>query len=58
LPPPAQVRDLKGVLEREKAQIGVFITLKELTAGMKKEAVESGFYKSPDGEKTIQRFKF
>jgi adenine specific DNA methylase Mod len=40
------IRDLKGVLEREKAQIGAFITLKPATRDMLKEAVSAGFYKS------------
>jgi site-specific DNA-methyltransferase (adenine-specific) len=40
------IRDLKGVLEREKAQIGVFITLKPATKDMTKEAVSAGFYES------------
>ena len=34
----SQVRDLKGVLEREKAEIGVFLTLKRPTRQMQKEA--------------------
>ena len=41
---------LKGVVEREKAQIGVFITLQEPTKPMQKEALSSGFYKSPSGK--------
>jgi site-specific DNA-methyltransferase (adenine-specific) len=41
------IRDLKGVLEREKAQIGAFITLKPATKDMIKEAVSAGFYESP-----------
>ena len=41
------IRDLKGVLEREKAQIGAFITLKPATKDMMKEAVSAGFYESP-----------
>lgn len=40
------VRDLKGVLEREKAAVGAFITLEEPTAPMKTEAVQAGFYES------------
>jgi len=44
---PGIVRDLKGAVEREKAQIGVLITLKEPTRGMTEEAVSSGFYRSP-----------
>ena len=42
----SDIRDLKGVLEREKAQIGAFITLKPATKDMKKEAVSAGFYES------------
>lgn len=38
------VRDLKGVLEREKAPIGVFLTLEPPTRPMEKEAASSGFY--------------
>lgn len=38
------IRDLKGVLEREKASIGVFITLEEPTRQMREEAVSAGFY--------------
>ncbi len=38
------IRDLKGVLEREKAVIGAFITLEEPTGPMKTEAVAAGFY--------------
>jgi len=45
----AQIRDLKGVVEREKAQIGVFITLLNPTRSMIKESVSSGYYKSPAG---------
>lgn len=44
-----QIVNLKGVIEREKAQIGVFITLQEPTKPMKVEAVSSGYYKSPLG---------
>jgi site-specific DNA-methyltransferase (adenine-specific) len=41
-----QVRDLRGVIEREKAEIGVFLCFEEPTKPMKKEAAEAGFYKS------------
>lgn len=40
------IRDLKGVLDREKAAIGAFITLEEATAPMKVEAVSAGFHES------------
>jgi DNA modification methylase len=40
----SQIRDLKGVVEREKAAIGVFVTLEEPTRPMVQEAVAAGFY--------------
>lgn len=46
----SHVRDLRGVLEREKAEIGVLISMQEPTREMKKEAVEAGFYTSPWGK--------
>jgi DNA modification methylase len=45
----SQIRDLVGVLTREKAEIGVFVTFDEPTKPMNKEAAEAGFYKSSDG---------
>ncbi|HXG56199.1 MAG TPA: DNA methyltransferase [Vicinamibacterales bacterium] len=44
------VRDLRGVLEREKADIGVLISLEEPTGLMRKEAASAGFYTSPWGK--------
>src|SRR5579859_987722 len=43
------VRDLRGVIEREKAEIGVLITLEDATKPMRTEATAAGFYKSPWG---------
>ncbi|MBI4301611.1 MAG: restriction endonuclease [Chloroflexi bacterium] len=40
----SHIRDLKGVLEREKAQIGIYITLEEPTKPMLQEASAGGFY--------------
>jgi len=40
----AYVRDLKGVLERENAPIGILITLEEPTRPMLQEAAAGGFY--------------
>jgi len=40
----AYIRDLKGVLEREKSPIGVLITLEEPTRPMLQEAAAGGFY--------------
>jgi len=42
----AHVRDLIGVLEREKAAIGVLISMQEPTAPMKTEAATAGFFES------------
>lgn len=44
---PTDVRDLRGVIDREKAAIGVFVTLKTPTKEMRKEAASAGFYESP-----------
>jgi site-specific DNA-methyltransferase (adenine-specific) len=38
------IRDLKGVLEREQAAMGLFLTLEEPTKPMHNEALEAGFY--------------
>lgn len=43
------IRDLRGAMEREKAEFGIFITLEPPSKPMIKEAVEAGFYKSPLG---------
>jgi site-specific DNA-methyltransferase (adenine-specific) len=40
----AMVRDLKGVLDREKAPIGIFLSLAEPTKPMIAEAASAGFY--------------
>jgi len=44
------VRDLRGVVEREKAVIGVLLTLDEPTKAMRTEAASAGFYTSPWGK--------
>ena len=46
-----QIRDLKGVLEREKAAQALFITLEEPTRDMRTEAVSAGFFHSDLMEK-------
>ncbi|MEP7378378.1 MAG: DNA methyltransferase [Chloroflexota bacterium] len=47
---PAYVRDLRGVLQREDAEIGVLLSFEEPTTGMRSEAAEAGFYESPWGK--------
>lgn len=44
------VRDLRGVIEREKAQIGVMLSFEEPTKLMRSEAASAGFYESPWGK--------
>ena len=39
-----QIATLKGDMEREKAEIGLFITLREPTGPMRAEAASAGFY--------------
>lgn len=43
---PGHIRDLRGVMEREEAQIGVLITLQNPTQAMRTEAASAGFYES------------
>ena len=45
------VRDLRAVLDREKAEMGVLITMEESTKPMRTEAATCGFYDSPWGKK-------
>jgi DNA modification methylase len=54
---PAHVRDLRGVLEREGAAIGVLISLQEPTHPMKSEAASAGFYHSPGWHKDYPRIQ-
>jgi adenine specific DNA methylase Mod len=46
----AMVRDLAHVVDREKARIGVFITLADSTGPMRTEAVKAGFYETLYGK--------
>jgi len=41
------IADLKNTVEREKAEIGLFVTLAPPTEPMRKEALAAGFYNSP-----------
>jgi len=44
----SQVRDLHGVVDREKAAIGVLISLNEATQPMRSEAADAEFYTSKE----------
>jgi len=41
------IRDLGHVIDRENAEIGLFITLTAPTRPMKEEAIKAGYYESP-----------
>ncbi len=43
----SQLRDLRGVLDREQAEIGVLISMEDPTGPMRKEAASAGYYHSP-----------
>jgi site-specific DNA-methyltransferase (adenine-specific) len=47
----AHARDLRAVIEREEAAIGVLLTMQKPTQPMKREAADAGFYQSPFGGK-------
>jgi hypothetical protein len=47
----SHVRDLRGVVDREKAHVGALITLNDPTQPMRVEAASAGFYVSPWGTK-------
>nr|WP_232328823.1 DNA methyltransferase [Sphingomonas horti] len=45
----AMVRDLKGVIEREKAPIGIFVCVVNPSREMEREAAAAGMYEAADG---------
>ncbi|MFH1854913.1 MAG: DNA methyltransferase [bacterium] len=53
----AHIRDLRGVLDREKAEIGVFITLQKPSKAMRREVAGIGFYQSPWNNKHYPRLQ-
>lgn len=52
---PGMIRDLESVVRREKAAMGVFVTLEEPTSGMRQEAAKHGFYQY--GEQQFPRIQ-
>jgi hypothetical protein len=46
----SHVRDLRGVVERENAEIGVLVSMHSNTKDMRAEAAAAGFYESPWGK--------
>lgn len=51
------IRDLRGVIEREGAPIGVFITLEPPSPHMHQEAVAAGMYTSPGWNRDYPRLQ-
>jgi len=51
------VRDLRGVLDREKAAIGILISLQPPTAPMETEAASAGFYEHKTNEQKFPRLQ-
>jgi site-specific DNA-methyltransferase (adenine-specific) len=54
---PSMMRDLRGVIEREKEPIGVFVTLARPSADMTKEAAGAGFYQNDFWKKKYPRIQ-
>lgn len=53
----SHVRDLRGVVERDKAAIGVLIAMEEFTKPMQVEAATAGFYESATWGKKYPRIQ-
>ncbi len=51
------IRELIAVTSRESAEMGIFVTLENPTREMKKEAVATGYYKSPLSELNYPRIQ-
>lgn len=47
---PGMVRDLIGTMDSEKAELGVFVCLREPTRKMKEAAATAGIFETPFGE--------
>lgn len=45
------IRDLRGTMQREKADMALLVTLQEPTSAMEKEAAEAGVFTTPLGNK-------
>lgn len=56
-PSVAHGRDLRGVIEREDAQIGVLLTFEEPTQPMRAEVAGAGYYDSPGWNTSYPRMQ-
>ena len=53
----SHIRDLVGTVDREKAPLGIYITLEEPTSKMRQEAASAGVYHSPGWHKDYPRIQ-
>ena len=53
----AMMRDLRGTIEREKAPIGVFLTMHDVTPEMRKEAARAGVWHSKTWRRDYPRIQ-
>jgi len=53
----AHIRDLRGVIDRENAEIGVLVTMQEPTPQMRAEGADAGFYHSPGWRKNYPKLQ-
>ena len=51
------IRDLRGVVEREQAEIGVLLTMQEPTRPMRTEVAGAGFYHSPGWDQNYPKLQ-
>jgi DNA modification methylase len=54
---PEYARDLRGVIERENAAMGVLISMEEPTKAMRSEAADAEFYHSPGWNKKYPKLQ-
>ncbi|MCD6594143.1 site-specific DNA-methyltransferase [bacterium] len=54
---PGEVRDLKGVIERENAEMGLLLALINPTKGMLSEAASAGRYQMPEVSRTYPKIQ-
>lgn len=52
------IRDLRGVIEREKAALGVFISLEQPSKPMMSEAAAAGFYQPGELESMVDKTRY
>jgi site-specific DNA-methyltransferase (adenine-specific) len=54
---PAMVRELRGTMERDKAAMGVLLTMQDSTREMRTEAARAGMWKDPSTDRKYPRLQ-